>query len=372
MRLPQICASASGEPVPRVTLSSLASARSCSPKVAAYPAGESLACASRRSNCAISRFMIATPPGTRPEKISALASAISSRLEEFEVHRRDGGNDRHVRAHHLRKRRDLASMIHADFIDAKARLLRHACKRERHAPMIIVGGSRGMRGPRSAEHEPQSFFGRRLADRARHRNNARGRAAACRSAKPLERRQDVVDDIKGTERTERIGMSLIDNSCGRSFFKGRADIVVAIGIGSADCKEQIAFPERPAVDRNSLHPARRHNSAHARAERVYEAEACPKRAFCRIHHEERSFNTARTQSLSENGNVVSPMIWPDSWPLPAMTRPSRGPSMAMARAIASARPATSPALRRSLTPARIALRIKPGSSERGLSSVMMT
>ena len=78
---------------------------------------------------------------------------------------------------------------------------------------------------------------------------------------------------------------------------------------------------------------------------------------------------AQRRRGSSNGSVLSPTIWPVSWPLPATTSTSPVSSMATAARMASAR---SPISSRRGAAARIAARIVAGSSLRGLSSVTMT
>ena len=61
------------------------------------------------------------------------------------MYRCDPGDDRDLRAYELCQRADLARMIHAHFEDRVARVRRAERKRERHAPMIVVRRSGGMR-----------------------------------------------------------------------------------------------------------------------------------------------------------------------------------------------------------------------------------
>ena len=61
------------------------------------------------------------------------------RVEEFEMHRRDGGDDRDMRSRQRGQRQNLARVVHADLDDAEVRLARHPRQGQRHAPMIVVG-----------------------------------------------------------------------------------------------------------------------------------------------------------------------------------------------------------------------------------------
>ena len=84
--------------------------------------------------------------GSTPSKISALASAIASMPAKNS--RCTGSTvvmtSATVRPHHLHQRRDLAGMVHADLEDRKAHARRAARQRQRHAPVIVEGGRRGM------------------------------------------------------------------------------------------------------------------------------------------------------------------------------------------------------------------------------------
>ncbi len=103
---------------------------------------------SSRSYCGASRFIIATPPRSTPEKISALASAIAS-IEPrfFDVNRRDRGDQRDLRLDEADERRDLARVVHADLEHGEFGVARQSGERERHTPMIVVGRGRGVRRP---------------------------------------------------------------------------------------------------------------------------------------------------------------------------------------------------------------------------------
>ena len=107
-----------------------------------------------------------------PRKISALASAILvERAEEFQMHRRDRGDDRDMRAREPRQRLDLAGVVHAHFEHGITRARGAAGERQRHAPVIVVGGDRGVGLAVLRQREPQRFFGSGLADRAGDRRS---------------------------------------------------------------------------------------------------------------------------------------------------------------------------------------------------------
>ena len=122
-----------------------ASALACSPNETMRATPASLARRLRCANCGLSRLSTAAPPGSRPRKISALASAI---LASVPKNSRCTGAIVVINATCGRTSRDsgvdLAGMIHADFEHGVARARRTARQRQRHAPVIVVGGDRGV------------------------------------------------------------------------------------------------------------------------------------------------------------------------------------------------------------------------------------
>ncbi len=111
----------------------------------------------------------------------------------------------------LYERRDLARVVHADLEDAEVGAPRHAGERERHAPMVVVGGGGGMRAPAGREHDAQHLLGARLADRARHRDDARLRPRARGDAEPLQRFERVIHSEHRAEGRERVGPLATDD-----------------------------------------------------------------------------------------------------------------------------------------------------------------
>ena len=67
------------------------------------------------------------------------------------MHRRHGRHDGRLWANHSDERGDFACMVHADFENTIGRVTRQAGKRQRHAPMIVVGSRRGMCQSRRGE-----------------------------------------------------------------------------------------------------------------------------------------------------------------------------------------------------------------------------
>ena len=64
-------------------------------------------------------------------------------------------------------------MVHANLEDGKLRISRHARQGQRHAPVIVVTGHRGMGSPLKLKDPAQHLFRRGLAHRAGHRQHFR-------------------------------------------------------------------------------------------------------------------------------------------------------------------------------------------------------
>ena len=89
----------------------------------------------------------------------------------FQMHRGDGGDHRDIRLGHLRQRRDLSGVVHADFDHGIFCIRRHPRQRQRHPPVVVIAVDRGMRPPLVGKDRKQHFLGRGLADAARHRDD---------------------------------------------------------------------------------------------------------------------------------------------------------------------------------------------------------
>jgi hypothetical protein len=109
----------------------------------------------RCANCGMSRLRRRRRPARRRERSRPWRRRSCERAEEFEMHRRDRGDHRDMRAHQPRQRLDLAGVIHAHFQHRVARARRTARQRQRHAPMIVVGGDRGVGLAVFRQREPQ-------------------------------------------------------------------------------------------------------------------------------------------------------------------------------------------------------------------------
>ncbi len=116
------------------------------------------------------------------QKISALATAISSRLAKWP---RCAGAISVISAtcgaHHLHQRTDFAMMVHADLEHAVIHIGGHTGKCQRHAPMIVERGGGSMNPCRHRTGTwRRASLGGCLADRTRHGDDLRLRARAQR------------------------------------------------------------------------------------------------------------------------------------------------------------------------------------------------
>ena len=317
------------------------------------------ACASRarsrsRSKCGLSRLRTAVPPGSSPAKISAFASAISSTDgEEFQVHRLDRGDDRHVRAHQLRQRRDLAGVVHADLEHAVARVGRHARQRQRHAPVVVEGLFGGVRRRRARDRQQRSIslvpVLPTLPVTATMRASLRARAARRDAAQALERVVDaqqraVARDALVVRRDQRRGGAACGTPRRRS--RGRRARRFRATNTSPGCSVRVSM-EKPVMGASGAPSAAALGGRHQIVPR-------PQRLG---HAISRSPSAWRTSSWSENGSTLSPTIWPVSWPLPATT--AHRPRPAWRRRRGSPRRGRRSRARRA-RPARISARMASG------------
>ena len=146
-----------------------------------------------RSNCALSRLSTTAPSDSRLSKISALASAIASMPAK---NSRCTGSTVVMMATCgrtiLTSAADFAGVIHPDLGDRKFRIGRAARQRQRHAPMIVERGGRGVGLALRAQNVQQRLLGRGLADRTGHGDHLALEARARGMRKFDQGRQHVV------------------------------------------------------------------------------------------------------------------------------------------------------------------------------------
>src|SRR5262249_61001892 len=95
--------------------------------------------------------------------------------------------------------------------------------------------------------------------------------------------------------------------------------------GVLDGEKRLAAPGGAAVDREAGDRRRQGTRARA-AHRVRHCIECPER----LAHAPFPSSVAATASWSLNGSTCLPMIWPVSWPLPAISSTSPRPNSAIA------------------------------------------
>ena len=105
------------------------------------------------------------------------------RAEEFQMHRRDRGDDRHMRTHQRGQRRDLARMVHADLEHAELRRAAASARARAARPSDCCRRPPTRASRLAAEHEAQRLLGAGLADRAGHRDDLRAPSARARRAR---------------------------------------------------------------------------------------------------------------------------------------------------------------------------------------------
>src|SRR5262249_39034111 len=281
------------------------------------------------------------------------------------MHRLDRGDDRDLRPHQPREWLDLAGMVHAQLEHGVACALWTARQRQRHAPMVVVGRKRGMGLAVAGKRQTQPLLGARLADRAGDADDFRSRA---RARRPREVAQ-ALEHVGNDEQRRILGKALApvggdDRKPGACRERGRNE-VAAVAVVAFDGEDCFAGRTRARVDGNARHRRRQRPVARG-AHRSNHRLDGPERP---IGHATLPASAAATASWSLNGSTCLPMIWPVSWPLPAISSTSPWRKSAIEAWIASRRSPISSAPGEAC---RIAARIAAGLSLRGLSSVTTT
>ena len=225
-------------------------------------------------------------------------------LDVDRLHRRD---DRHLRPHEPRQRRDLARVVHADLEDAEGAAPRHAGEGQGHAPVIVVGGESGVRGALARQHEAHRLLGAGLADGARDGDDLRARPGAGAGGEIAHGPEHVRHDDQRPAVHEVGRPRFGDDRRGGALGESVADEVMAVAGVALDGEEQVARLEGARVDRDPGHRADLVRDPAAR--RGGDLIPCPERS---AHPCATRAMAARRTSWSENGRVRSPMIWPVS------------------------------------------------------------
>ena len=265
---------------------------------------------------ALSAGMSAAPPGDDAfEDFRLRVGDGFAGSEEFQMRRRDGRDQRHMRPHEADQRANLAEMIHADFEHAVSDIARHRREAERHAPVIVVGRGRGM-GAAQAHRSASRSISLVVVFPAlpvtamilRVRARARGARQIFQTAlgvgdRQQRRRSPAASGIARDQRRARL----------RS--KRSVHEIMAVARVALQRHEQIAGLERARVDGKSGHCEGVAGRAQGGGFRFLRGPQRVMRA-----RPPSAIAALIASSRSENGRTSLPTIWPVSWPLPAMTR----------------------------------------------------
>ena len=177
------------------------------------------------------------------------------RGEEFEMHRLDRGDDRDMRAHQPGQRRDLAGVVHAHLEHRIARARRAARQRQRHAPVVVVGGGRSMGLAVARQRELERLLGAGLADRAGDADEFGGAARprrACQRDQPL---QHVGHDQQRRVVRKHAALVRGHDSQPAAGFQRRLDEIMAVA-DVLEREERFARRDGAGVDRQARHGGR--------------------------------------------------------------------------------------------------------------------
>ena len=167
------------------------------------------------------------------------------------MHRLNGGDDRHMRAHHLHQRLDFSRMVHADLEDRKPGRRRATRQRQRHAPVIVEGRNRCMGLALRAEHRAQRFLGRGLADRSGHRDDFSAEPGPCRAAEVPQPGEHIVHHEQPRIRGELVRMRLRDHGEPRAVLQRRLNEIVPVVYVALDGEVSLARRQCAAIDRDA-------------------------------------------------------------------------------------------------------------------------
>src|SRR5664280_240272 len=254
-------------------------------------------------------------------------------------------------------------MAHADLEPRVFGARRTSGQRKRHAPVIVVGGGGSMGLAVGGEREEQGLLGAGLADRTGDGDHVGARASARGGGEFAQSLEHVRDDQQRRSGGKLRALIACDHGKHGAGFERGLDEVVAVAIVARDGEEGLALADASRIDGQAGHLGRQ-RAGFLRAHGGGHGVEGPQRAHATL-----PCKASATASWSENFKMRSPIIWPVSWPLPAISRTSPACSAAIALRIASAR---SPISVAPGAAARMAARIAAGGSLRGLSSVTMT
>ncbi len=139
-----------------------------------------------------------------------LAGDALEAVEGLQMRGGHGGDHRHVRARQAGQRRDLAGVVHADLDHRELGVARHPRQRQRHAPVVVVAGDRGMgRGPDRARIAASISLVEVLPTLPVTADHPGSAAGASGAAERLQRRLHV-----GDEQQRRVRRPRPSGTCG--------------------------------------------------------------------------------------------------------------------------------------------------------------
>ena len=205
----------------------------------------------------------------------------------------------------------LAGMIHAELEDAQRDLARQAGEAQRHAPMVVEAAFIGIGLGLGGERQAKRFLAAGLADAAGDTHEARPAARPAGETQPGQPGERILH-----RQQRRIGGECLrpamDEGGDRPSLQRRGDIVMSVEARALECDEELAGLDAAAVDGDS-HGLPFGGPGEAPAGGGDGFGGRPGDA-----HRTASA-AARASALSSKGWVQPAMVWPVSWPLPAMT-----------------------------------------------------
>ena len=188
--------------------------------------------------------------------IRLLAGNTLQAFKGFHMRRGHGCDHCHMRLHHFAQRRNFSRMIHANFENGKLGVRRHARQRQRHPPMVVVTGHRGMCPPLKLKHRAQHLLGRGLAHRSGHCQNFRRATCPCRPAQVNQRLQDIRHNQQRCSLRHPIRAPL-HQSGSRAFLEGLRHKIMTI-TGRSQSNKKIPRLQCACVNRHAMSlPGRR-------------------------------------------------------------------------------------------------------------------
>ena len=147
----------------------------------------------------------------------------------------NGGDHRHMRLHHKAQRGDFARVVHTNLKNSELRDSGHARQGQRHAPMVVVAGNRGMGASLILQHSFQHFFGGGLANRSGDGNHLSLTARPCGPTQGNQALQNIRHNQQGCILANPIG-TMRHQSRSRPVSQGLSHKIMTITLGTQGYK----------------------------------------------------------------------------------------------------------------------------------------